>query len=312
MIKIKNSQILFFSLISLCLSIFIIFLAIPESTLTAGNYVGIETCKACHQARYDSYLKSTHAKKAIPGNPANKNACESCHGPGSGHVQRGGGRGTGMIAFGKKTDPDIKMAQCLSCHKDSRVVPFWDLSRHKVNGVSCSDCHSGHSETKNNLKAAQPALCNTCHLDVKVQMNKQSHHPIKEGLMKCTQCHDQHGSFGPKMIKADTVNELCFKCHAEKRGPFFWEHPPVAENCMTCHVPHGSNHGKLLFSKPPLLCQSCHDTPQHPGTIYTSFNTFPGTAVSGKNRMIARGCLNCHSNIHGSMGPSARGQHFLR
>ena len=125
--------------------------------------------------------------------------------------------------------------------------------------------------------------------------------------MKCTQCHDQHGSSGPKMLKADTVNELCFKCHAEKRGPFLWEHPPVAENCLTCHVPHGSNHGKLLSSKPPLLCQSCHDATRHPGTIYTKFETFPGSATSGKNRIIARGCLNCHTNIHGSNGPSVEG-----
>jgi hypothetical protein len=28
--------------------------------------------------------------------------------------------------------------------------------------------------------------------------------------------------------------------------------------------------------------------------------------------MFARGCLNCHSNIHGSMGPSSRGQTFVR
>jgi hypothetical protein len=28
--------------------------------------------------------------------------------------------------------------------------------------------------------------------------------------------------------------------------------------------------------------------------------------------MFARSCLNCHSNIHGSMGPSTRGQRFVR
>jgi hypothetical protein len=28
--------------------------------------------------------------------------------------------------------------------------------------------------------------------------------------------------------------------------------------------------------------------------------------------MFARACLNCHSNIHGSMGPSTRGQRFVR
>ncbi len=309
--KMKSPQILLVSLI--ILSLFVYIIVFPhETALGVEGYAGIDTCKVCHKVRYDSYLKSTHAQKAISGNPVNKNACESCHGPGMAHAQKGGGKGTGMITFGKKTDPVIKTAQCLSCHQDSRVVPFWDLSRHKANGISCSDCHSVHSGTKNNLQTTQPALCYTCHPGIRGQMNKQSHHPVREGLMKCTQCHDQHGGSGQKMLKADTVNELCFQCHAEKRGPFLWEHPPVAENCMTCHVPHGSNHGKLLASKPPLLCQSCHDTAQHPGTIYGKFATFPGAAVSGKNRMIARSCLNCHSNIHGSMGPAETGQRFVR
>jgi len=130
--------------------------------------------------------------------------------------------------------------------------------------------------------------------------------------MKCTQCHDQHGGFGPKMVKADSFNELCYNCHADKRGPFMWEHPPVEENCLTCHTPHGSNHSKLLNSKPPLLCESCHDSTGHQGTIFTQFETFRGTAASGKNRLFARACLNCHSNIHGSMGPSVRGRVFVR
>ncbi len=306
--KIKKIKSLLFSLFIFSLLI-IITVGFQQSAAAADDYAGIDVCRACHQKNYDSYLKSTHSKTAIPGNPANSYGCEACHGPGLAHVQTGGTQRAGLIAFAKNDAPEIKQAKCLSCHQDSRAVPFWDLSRHKVNGVSCSDCHSGHSGTKYNLKTSEPALCFTCHADIRAQVNKQSHHPVKEGLVKCTQCHDQHGSSGPNMIKADTVNELCFQCHAEKRGPFLWEHPPVAENCLTCHVPHGSNHGKLLISKPPLLCQSCHDATRHPGTIYTRFETFQGSA---SNRMIARGCLNCHTNIHGSMGPSVRGQYFLR
>ncbi|HVO65529.1 MAG TPA: DmsE family decaheme c-type cytochrome [Syntrophales bacterium] len=296
----------------------ILLLAAPAIIISTQNaesedgYVGVDTCKACHSNRYESYLKSNHAKKAIPGSPANKNACESCHGPGAAHVQKGGGRGTGMFAFARQADPYEKASRCLSCHQDFRAMSFWNMSRHKVNGISCDRCHSSHSGMKNNLKAQEPTLCIGCHLSIRAQLSKQSHHPLKEGLMKCTQCHNQHGEFESKMIKADSVNELCFKCHAEKRGPFLWEHPPVEENCLTCHVPHGSNHAKLLNSKPPLLCESCHNSIGHPGSIYTSFETFQGTATSSKNRMFARACLNCHSNIHGSMGPSTRGKHFVR
>ncbi len=294
---------------------FLVLLAAALSLHDAGGsspYVGAEVCRGCHPANYNSYSQSIHAKKAIPGSPANRQACESCHGPGAAHVERGGGRGTGMFAFVRKAESDDKAARCLACHQESRAVPFWNLSRHKTEGVSCDNCHQVHGGARKNLKAGEPGLCNTCHLNIRSQENRQSHHPLKEGLMKCTQCHDQHGGFGPKMVKADSFNELCTQCHADKRGPFLWEHPPVEENCLNCHTPHGSNHAKLLNAKPPLLCQRCHDADGHPGNIYTRFETFSGTATSGKNRLFARACLNCHANIHGSMGPSVRGKRFVR
>lgn len=281
----------------------------------SGNdgYVGPDVCKACHLNYFTSYAQSIHSKKIIPGSPANKHGCESCHGPGAAHVQKGGGRGTGMMVLGKPTgSAEEKSAICLSCHADSVNLAFWDMSRHRVNGISCDRCHSTHAGTRKNLRASVPELCNGCHQSIRAQENRQSHHPIKEGKTKCTECHDQHGGFGTKMLKANSVTELCYKCHSDKRGPYLWEHPPVAENCLTCHVPHGSNHYKLLADKPPNLCLSCHDVPGHPGNVYTSFETFRGAATSNKNRMFARGCLNCHSNIHGSNGPAARGRYFLR
>jgi DmsE family decaheme c-type cytochrome len=102
------------------------------------------------------------------------------------------------------------------------------------------------------------------------------------------------------MINADSVNDLCYQCHAEKRGPYAFEHTPVPENCLYCHEIHGSNHRKLLVRKVPLLCQSCHNDNRHPGSPYTSFHAFGGSATSGKNRFFGRSCLNCHGNIHGS------------
>ncbi|HWH69351.1 MAG TPA: cytochrome c3 family protein, partial [Candidatus Sulfotelmatobacter sp.] len=142
------------------------------------------------------------------------------------------------------------------------------------------------------------------------QANRQSHHPIREGKVSCTDCHDPHGGFGAKMIKADNVNELCFKCHADKRGPYMWEHPPVEENCMTCHTAHGSNHTKLLVRKGPNLCQSCHDWTQHPGGAYTASGNFTNGAPA--KQLVARNCLNCHNNVHGSNGPATRGLRFVR
>lgn len=132
-------------------------------------------------------------------------------------------------------------------------------------------------------------------------MNRRSHHPMQEGKIKCTDCHTPHGGFGKKMVRADSTPDLCFKCHAEKRGPFAFEHPPVVENCATCHEVHGSNHDNLLVSKVPQICQSCHNTGSgHTSRAYNLQHSFGGAATANKNKFFAQGCLNCHGNIHGS------------
>ena len=283
----------------------------PAEVGGSDGIVGVEICKGCHQDHYDSYLKSTHAKKAIPNSPANKDGCETCHGPGAAHVEKSGERGVGIFIFSKKiADATAKSSKCLSCHGDTRDLSSWDLAKHKSVGVSCDNCHTVHSGARKNLKAAQPDLCNICHRSIRAQENKQSHHPIREGKIKCTDCHDHHGGFGQHMVKADSMNELCYSCHAEKRGPYMWQHPPVEENCLNCHTPHGSNISKLLTMRMPQLCQSCHDSTRHPGTIYSRFETFQGATPS--NKMFARACLNCHSTIHGSNAPSARGRTHVR
>jgi len=287
--------------------------AAPKTAIADNQkeYIGAATCKGCHENQYASYARTIHAKKDVQG-PEYKEACETCHGPGAKHVEKGGGRGVDIFDFGKKTDQQTKSAKCLFCHEETKNLTSWNMSRHKNENVACSDCHTVHGRNPKYLKADQSILCFECHKDIRAQSLRQSHHPIKEGKIRCSSCHNTHGEFGEKMVKADSVNELCYKCHAEKRGPFMWEHPPVEENCLNCHTPHGSNHSKLLTSRTPLLCQNCHEWTQHPSTPYTSFETFPGAATSGKNRLIARSCLNCHSTIHGSNGPSARGLHFVR
>lgn len=264
----------------------------------ANTYAGTDACKACHADQYASYSKAMHAKKDVKGSPANQFGCESCHGAGSGHVEKGGGKGTGMVAFSKKADATDNSSKCLSCHEESKQLAFWDNGRHKSAGVSCPDCHSAHGNAEKMLKSSQPDLCYGCHKDIRMMSNRQSHHPVKEGKMKCTDCHDPHGGFGDKMVKADSVNELCFRCHAEKRGPFRFEHQPVAENCLNCHSVHGSNHRAMLTSKPPQLCQECHGSGDHPGRVYTKAATFKGSAP--QIQMYGRACLNCHTNIHGS------------
>jgi DmsE family decaheme c-type cytochrome len=97
----------------------------------------------------------------------------------------------------------------------------------------------------------------------------------------------------PDQLVRATVNETCYICHAEKRGPFLWMHPPVAQNCANCHDPHGSINRSMLKLRPPRLCQQCHIGTFHPGS--------PGSP--GSVFVFSRACTNCHSAIHGSNAP---------
>lgn len=297
----------------LALSVLVAFAGVPDRNAEGkSDFAGAESCTGCHEGHVTSYKDSVHGRNGIPGNPAAKDGCEACHGAGAAHVGKGGGKGTGLVAFSRTEDSRIRSARCLSCHEESRHTIWWNTSKHAAAGISCDDCHAGHVSAKQKLKKNEPDLCFGCHRDIRSQFSKQSHHPVREGLMKCSDCHNAHGGFDGRMLKADGINEQCYKCHAEKRGPFMWEHPPVDENCLNCHEAHGSSHSRLLLRKVPQICQSCHDSAGHPGIPYTSKHGFGGNATDDKNKMFGRSCLNCHTNVHGSTGPSSRGKIFVR
>ena len=114
--------------------------------------------------------------------------------------------------------------------------------------------------------------------------------------MTCVDCHSAHGSMSENALINPTVNDTCYSCHAEKRGPFLWEHAPVTENCVTCHNPHGSVNESLVKQRAPQLCQQCHANDGHASRVVaeSGIDAFGG----GKS------CLNCHSQIHGSNHPS--------
>ncbi|HLB58979.1 MAG TPA: DmsE family decaheme c-type cytochrome [Bdellovibrionota bacterium] len=254
-------------------------------------------CEMCHKDSVASFVSSHHFKAWEA--KKDEASCSICHGGLDEHLKNPS-KDT-IISFRKdsKKTPEEKNKQCLSCHARNKEVAMWQTGIHKKNDLSCTSCHQMHK----GREAAKPKVetCLSCHLDIKAKMRRNSHHPVKEGKLSCTDCHNPHGTVNKHNLIANG-NEVCYKCHSEKRGPFIWEHDPVVENCNICHDVHGSRQPKLLVEKVPNLCQDCHDWSRHPGNAYDNTNQFAGTAPA--TQFIARSCLNCHSTIHGSYAPT--------
>jgi len=280
-----------------------------QSAQPTPAFVGEDTCLTCHDGKKKGYEGSPHSVKNDPRTPAAKQSCESCHGPGGKHVEDPAKNP--LVRFSKEK-PEVINAVCVTCHNKGEHA-LWDGSQHERRGVSCVTCHSVHdfkSEFKQLKAKDQLVLCATCHRDKVAKTDRSGHMPVREGKMQCTTCHNVHGATNVRLLrKGDSPAELCTSCHADKRGPFLWEHAPVRDGCTTCHDPHGSTNERMLITKPPLLCQRCHVATRHPSTIYDALLLGPTTPAPSV-RVYGRSCVTCHAAIHGSNHPS--GQRFIR
>ncbi|MGM0681181.1 MAG: GSU2203 family decaheme c-type cytochrome, partial [Thermodesulfobacteriota bacterium] len=226
-----------------------------------ATYMGNDMCYGCHAEYEQNSHNNVHMHLASFEAGAYKQGCESCHGPGSEHVNTGGDPAA-IIGFGENSglnSEELAMA-CTTCHQGGEMM-HWSGSEHAFNGVTCVDCHDIHDNSETNLlKAEKIDLCVSCHSDQKAKLYSISHHPLKEGLMTCNSCHTPHGSasMARGMLKTEErVNDLCLECHSRYQGPYVYEHAPVAESCLECHEPHGSVANNLLAQNEPFLCLQC-------------------------------------------------------
>ncbi|MCC7010010.1 MAG: DmsE family decaheme c-type cytochrome [Acidobacteria bacterium] len=281
-------------------------------------YIGEARCIECHGQENQHFDDSVHAKafRLNPRTDIERRSCEACHGPGSLHAKNGVDK-TLIIGFTKAwgTPVETQNGQCLTCHEGGNRL-HWPGSAHMSNKVACADCHNPMRRTSADVSLVRQRItetCFQCHPQERAEFRKRSHMPVLEGKMTCVDCHNPHGSATRSLLKADSVNDVCYACHAEKRGPFIWEHAPVRESCLNCHQPHGSNHDKLLVSARPYLCSQCHNPPVgHPGQFFRDGQTAASALVGGAQsaRVIGRSCQNCHTAVHGSNHPA--GARFQR
>lgn len=228
----------------------------PE--IEGATYVGNAACIDCHTNIVRQFADSAHGRFHKPELQfAGMTGCESCHGPGSKHVQAGGGRGVFIINPGR--DPST----CFECHL-AEHAEFRLPHRHLVveGRVSCVDCHDPHG-TEIFKPAGLLAMarlnesCAQCHPD-QARTFIYEHEALREG---CTACHQPHGSVNDKMLVERDVN-LCLRCHAqvaatgESFDPLLIGKVGHSGNIMQgtcwsagCHTAvHGSNvHPRLLY-----------------------------------------------------------------
>ena len=287
------------------------------------NYVGSETCALCHEPQAKSVAHTKHGKLGgLESWKGKVTGCETCHGPGKAHVEAEGDP-TKIISFKKMSSKNVSET-CLACHAGKEAHNNFRRGEHWRNNVGCTDCHTAHgaeyakaapesiafvaSATHQNpgvseekmLKASEPQLCMTCHNETKQQFSKPFHHKVLEGTMTCSDCHNPHGGFEQKQTKlALGADASCIKCHANKAGPFVFEHGPLKlEGCTACHAPHGATNARLL--KRPSVRQTCFEC--HTGI---SDELAPGVpSRHNQAQLREQQCTVCHSAIHGSNSSS--------
>jgi len=283
----------------------------PEAT-----YSGQEACMGCHEEIAGQFAGSVHDRLLVEESAIGSKGCETCHGPGSKHIEEENPEY--IIRFDKIKAVEASSV-CLRCHNEAKLMD-WHGSEHALNDVSCSSCHKMHQEKLEAnaalLSSAEPGVCFDCHRDIQARLNYPSHHPVKEGHMNCSSCHNAHGSFTNNLKTEERVNDLCFNCHSRYQGPYAFEHAPVIESCLECHEPHGTVANNLLVHNEPYLCLQCHHLHFHTVVQSNPSGSFPITPSNtlvttdgqvdphGMQRAVGAKCTICHSQVHGSDLPS--------
>ena len=122
-----------------------------------ASYIGSDQCDTCHDDVCKDFVTADHARLMAQGNNALNAGCESCHGPCSVHSDSGG---------------DTPPPYYFTAGRGAR----------SSYGARLADLPPRSEET----------VCYQCHLDVRSQFELPYHHPVPEGKLKCSDCHDPH------------------------------------------------------------------------------------------------------------------------
>jgi DmsE family decaheme c-type cytochrome len=274
--------------------------ALPSLRGTSNNLgaVAPQVCYQCHGDKRE-LEEVAHPHQIHGPNSLNCTTCHDSHG--------------NLLQSSRKE-------LCLQCHDGTAPNAAWHSSTHDQVGVACTDCHNPHPSTsvqrvvnishtsvarpkRMPMSVNEPEACYKCHPKIFGLVGLPSHHPIKQGKVTCSDCHDAHGQAEGGLTEP-TVNMVCYKCHAEKQGPFVYEHPPVTENCAYCHDPHGTVANNLMRQPPAFLCLRCHTGHRVAPADHFGLGVADIDGNPGLRSAYYSDCTQCHDQIHGSDLPS--------
>ena len=116
-----------------------------------AKYVGTAKCKMCHFKEYKTYKATRHAKnfEVLQGDERSNPDCLRCH-------TTGYGRPGGFVS--EDTTPKLTNVGCESCHgpgsahieaaKASGDSEDWDKKNNKIPANTCVECHNPHINQK--------------------------------------------------------------------------------------------------------------------------------------------------------------------
>jgi len=257
----------------------------------------VAACVDCHDQARD-FSRNPHSRiPFVAGRPrvSGDAVCSSCHGDTAAHVDSSGEKPVERALHGR-----AGAEFCLTCHDHPADHASF---RNGVHGnsatVHCLSCHSIHASPARPrlLVKDSVALCDSCHPGKAAGFrDKPFAHRLQAG-MDCASCHDPHGSARDSALRFTRADELpCLSCHAEKKGPFVFEHVTgVTGNCMSCHESHGSSNPKQLKrAQVSQLCLECH-SPIAAGTLGSQPPSFHNLRLPRYQN-----CTVCHTAVHGS------------
>ncbi|RJP50189.1 MAG: ammonia-forming cytochrome c nitrite reductase subunit c552 [Anaerolineaceae bacterium] len=217
---------------------------VRENSIRAYSLASADTCKECHEDKYEKIQDSVHQVAFDAGNQGAP-ICADCHNP---HTQpRLIGRESGELTIAaRKLVPET----CAECHVD-----IYNNYRESVHGKAlteegnvdvptCVDCHGVHDihdPTTASFHNSTPGLCAKCHENAEIM--------------------DKYG------ISTNVVNTYVADFHGATVKLFEEQYPDQPTNkavCTDCHGVHDiaktGNPATGVAMQENLLtkCQRCH------------------------------------------------------